>query len=94
MVWANQPSANRTLRLEAIVRQALQSGELSEEAADAVYALSQSPALSADEQRFLRILNEAITQGQVLPASPIFSTLEPSLHGAPQPESVSPPHHL
>jgi hypothetical protein len=93
MAWANQPQADRILRLEAIVRQALQSGELSEEAADAVYALSQASDLSPDEQRLLHILNEAITQGQVLPISPPFSTLESSLHCAPQPESVSPPYH-
>ena len=70
MTWANFSQPDRIASLEAIVRQALQSSELLEEAANAVYSLSQQPQLSADERHLLSILNDAILNGDVQPVQP------------------------
>jgi hypothetical protein len=97
MMWASLSPADRVTHLDTLVRQALQSGELSEQVADAVYALGQRQDLSVDEQHLLRILNDAILQGDVEPAqavAPLFSpaevTSEPVLPD-PKPSSLPQP---
>ncbi len=92
MMWANLSQAERITYLEAIVRQALQSKALLAEVADAIYALSQQSELSADEQRLLNILNDAINQEEILPASAPNPAGEPTLKCAPQTQTVHPGH--
>lgn len=64
---ADSPS-NRADLLEALVRTALASGELSTEAAEVVYALSQATDLTDTEQHLLTILNQAFAEGCIKPA--------------------------
>lgn len=90
MMWAHLSQEERVTHLEAIVRQALQSKALLAEMADALYALSQRPDLSAEEQRLLHILNDAIAHEEVLPASAPTSSVEPVLKCAPQSQTVHP----
>ncbi|MEB3251506.1 MAG: hypothetical protein VKO01_05135 [Cyanobacteriota bacterium] len=56
---------DRSTSLEAIIRQALLFGELSNRSAETVYRISQQPDVSEDEQRMLAILQEALGYGYV-----------------------------
>lgn len=56
---------DRATSLQAIIRQALLFGELSNRSAQTVYRISQQPDLSEDEQRMLAILQEALGYGYV-----------------------------
>lgn len=92
MMWANLSQVERVTYLEAIVRQALQSKALLAEMANALYALSQRPDLSVEEQRLLHILNDAIAHEEILPTSAPTASGEPILNRAPQSQTVHPGH--
>lgn len=94
MMWTNLSQVDRVTYLEAIVRQALQSKALLAEMADALYALSQRSDLSDEEQRLLHILNDAITQEDVLPDAALTSSGEPVLNYGPQTQAVPSSHNV